>query len=150
MDADGSHNPSFLPALWNERQRFDVVIGSRYVAGGATQNPRILIFMSYVVNLVFRIVLGLRCRDVSNSFRLYQRRHLQQLTLRSENFDIVEELLVKLCCGPTHCTVTEVPVTFERRKAGESKRNLVWFALSYIATLLRLFRFKMAIKLGRE
>jgi dolichol-phosphate mannosyltransferase len=38
----------------------------------------------------------------------------------------------------------EVPVTFERRKAGESKRNLVAFAISYIWTLLRLLKIKFA------
>jgi dolichol-phosphate mannosyltransferase len=146
MDADGSHNPSYLPALWNERDRYDVVIGSRYVSGGGTENPRILIFMSYIVNVVFRLVLRLNCQDVSNSLRLYRREHLQTLRLSSHNFDIVEEIIVRLCNGPLRCTVTEVPVIFERRKAGESKRNLLIFAVGYVFTLIRLLRFKIAAK----
>ena len=150
MDADGSHNPAFLPALWEQREAFDIVIGSRYVAGGATENPWILIWMSHVVNIVFRLVLRLPCQDVSNSFRLYRREHLQSLTLRSSNFDIIEEILVKLCAGRLRCTATEVPVTFERRKAGQSKRNLVQFAIGYLGTLMRLLRFRIAARLGRD
>ena len=144
MDADGSHNPAYLPALWQRRHEYDIVIGSRYIAGGRTENPWILIWLSSVVNVVFRFVLGLACRDVSNSFRLYRREHLQTLHLRADNFDIVEEILIGLCFGRSHCTVVEVPVTFERRKAGESKRNLIVFAFGYLYTLIRLLRLKAA------
>src|SRR5262245_22153432 len=44
MDADGSHNPSQIHLLWAHRLQFDVVIGSRYIEGGITENPRTLIF----------------------------------------------------------------------------------------------------------
>jgi len=44
MDADGSHNPGFLPELWRFRDNFDLVIASRYVRGGKTENPAVLIF----------------------------------------------------------------------------------------------------------
>jgi dolichol-phosphate mannosyltransferase len=143
MDADGSHNPSYIPELWKHRQECDIVIGSRYIAGGKTENPPVLIWMSHVVNVVFRVILGLACRDVSNSFRLYRREQLQSLHLKCNNFDIVEEILIKLCFGHMHCTLVEVPVTFERRKAGHSKRNLLVFAFGYLYTLARLLRFKI-------
>ena len=147
MDADGSHNPAHLQRLWAKRKQFDIVIGSRYVHGGETENPKILILMSYVVNLVFRLSFQLNCRDVTNSFRLYKTAPLQTLTLRSNDFDIIEEILIKLVAGPAQSTVTEVPVVFERRKAGESKRNLLAFAGSYLATLSRLRKFRNAARL---
>jgi dolichol-phosphate mannosyltransferase len=45
------------------------------------------------VNVVFRSVLGLKCADVSNSFRLYRGDELRGLQLECDNFDIVEEIL---------------------------------------------------------
>ena len=142
MDADGSHNPIYLKSLWAERERFLVVIGSRYVHGGVTENPFILIAMSFAVNLTFRVAFQLNARDVTNSFRLYRGDPLRALHLDSNAFDIVEELLIKLVTGRAHASIKEVPVVFERRKAGESKRNLMEFAFSYLQTLVRLRRFR--------
>jgi dolichol-phosphate mannosyltransferase len=138
IDADGSHNPAHLRLLWDQRERYDVVIGSRYVAGGHTENPAILIFMSWVVNVIFRLFFQLHCKDVSNSFRLYRAELLKPLRLQCHNFDIVEELLILL----SGRRITEVPVTFERRKAGQSKRKLLPFAISYMWTLMRLLKIK--------
>ena len=146
MDADGSHNPSYLPSIWAERENYDVVIGSRYVTGGMTENPAILIAMSYIVNLTFRVAFHLNCRDVTNSFRLYRTAALKALKLECDNFDLVEEILIKIVNGKTKGTLKEVPVVFERRKAGESKRNLVAFAISYFQTLVRLRKFYTAAK----
>jgi dolichol-phosphate mannosyltransferase len=146
MDADGSHNPDFLPQLWARRNAADLVIASRYVIGGRTDNPKLLILLSLIVNLVFRIVLGLKCADVSNSFRLYQAEQVRGLTLECDNFDIVEELLVKLSYSKPAFTILEVPFTFEKRKAGKTKRKLLAFALSYIATLWRLHTMKRRVR----
>lgn len=142
MDADGSHNPKDMPKLWAKKDAFDIVIGSRYVQGGNTENPAILIWMSQMVNQIYRISFGLPVKDVSNSFRLYRGGQLRSLSLESNNFDIVEEILIRLVCGPTKSTVVEVPVTFERRKAGESKRKLTAFALSYLHSINKMRRFR--------
>jgi dolichol-phosphate mannosyltransferase len=139
MDADGSHNPAHLRLLWDQREHYDVVIGSRYVAGGHTENPAILIFMSWVVNVIFRLAFQLHCKDVSNSFRLYHADLLKPLHLRCHNFDIVEELLILL----SRHRIGEVAVTFERRKAGRSKRKLLLFAIGYAWTLMRLWMIKL-------
>lgn len=142
MDADGSHNPSFLPGLWQHREAFDLVIASRYVRGGKTENPAVLIFLSHVVNYVFRFVLGLKCFDVSNSFRLYRGDDLRKLKLKCNHFDIVEEILVKLVFARRDYQIKEVPIVFEKRKAGQTKRNLFTFAIGYIVTLVRLMKLK--------
>lgn len=142
MDADGSHNPSFLPNLWAERENADLVIASRYMPGGKTENPATLILMSLAVNVVFRLALGLKCRDVSNSFRLYRGDDLRELKLACDNFDIVEELLVLLSFNHPDYRIREVAFTFEERKAGKTKRKLLPFALSYLAVLRRLSRLR--------
>jgi dolichol-phosphate mannosyltransferase len=142
MDADGSHDPSFISRLWANRELADIVIASRYVAGGATENPALLILLSRIVNVTFRIVLGLGCADVSNSFRLYRGDHLRALSLTCLNFDLVEEVLVKLVCGRVGYRVLEVPFVFGKRRAGTTKRDLFAFAMSYLGTLIRLWRLK--------
>jgi len=71
MDADGSHSPEFIRNLYDSRDGFDVVIASRYVEGGNTENNKLSIFMSMIVNIVYSKFLHLKCHDVSNSFKLY-------------------------------------------------------------------------------
>lgn len=138
MDADGSHPPHFLAAVYGARDRADVVIASRYVEGGFTENSKALVLMSWLVNVGYRLVLGLRCRDVSNSFKLYPGDALRELPLRCDNFDIVEEVLYKLMRRNSGFTILEVPFTFKKRMFGQTKRNLVAFVGSYALTLLRL------------
>lgn len=142
MDADGSHNPADIERLFRERGRHDVIIGSRYISGGKTENPATLIFLSFVVNWTYRLAFGLRVRDVSNSFRLYRGDQLRALHLDSDDFEIVQEILIRLASGTSRASVTEVPVKFEKRKAGESKRNLLAFSISYLRSILRLRRFR--------
>lgn len=150
MDADGSHGPDFIAQLWQHRESSDLVIASRYMPGGRTENPAILIFMSLMVNVVFRIVLGLSCRDVSNSFRLYRGEHLRTLKLSCNNFDIVEELLVLLSFSHPGYRIHEVPFTFEERKAGKTKRKLFAFAMSYLAVLWRLYQLRSRVQSERS
>jgi dolichol-phosphate mannosyltransferase len=142
MDADGSHNPSCFASIWVKREVWDITIGSRYAPGGHTENPAILIWMSYVVNLTFRIAFKLTARDVTTSLRLYRTALLKPLRLESNNFDILEEILIRCVTHQPPATIGEVPVTFERRKAGESKRKLVAFALGYLDTLQKLRKFQ--------
>ena len=142
MDADGSHNPVYFRSMWDKRHTWDIVIGSRYAKGGQTENPAILIFMSWVVNFTFRMAFKIKAKDVTNSFRLYATAVVRPIRLESDAFDILEELLIKAVTHRPPARVGEVPVTFERRKAGESKRKLFQFAFGYIGTLRKLRTFQ--------
>jgi dolichol-phosphate mannosyltransferase len=146
MDADGSHSPEYFASMWAERDRYDITIGSRYAPGGHTDNPAVLIWMSYILNLTFRIVFSIHAKDVTNSFRLYRRDVLTSLRLESNDFDILEEILIKASIHTPPARIGEVPVTFSRRKAGESKRKLVQFAFGYLKTLKRMRSFAEAAK----
>jgi dolichol-phosphate mannosyltransferase len=138
MDADGSHTPEYIPRLCEHRREYDVVIASRYIDGGHTENIKILVLMSHVVNLCYRLVLGLRCKDVSNSFKVYRANLVKEVPLRCHNFDVVEELLYKICRRHPDVRILEVPFSFKKRMFGETKRNLIMFMFSYLYTLLRL------------
>lgn len=73
MDADGSHPASEVPAMLAVLRRHDVVIGSRYIAGGLTQNwPARRRALSWAANVYTRGVLGLRTRDTTSGFRAWR------------------------------------------------------------------------------
>lgn len=150
MDADGSHSPSYFASMWAEREKNDITIGSRYVRGGNTENPAVLIWMSYIVNLTFRVVFSINAKDVTNSFRLYRRAVLTPMRLESNDFDILEEILIKAVMHRPPAVIGEVPMNFARRKAGESKRKLLQFAFGYISTLTRLHRFAKSARREME
>lgn len=138
MDADGSHHPEFIKELWSEKDNHDLVIASRYVEGGITENSKILILMSKIVNWGYAFTLNIKCKDVSNSFKLYEASMLKRLSLKCENFDIVEEIIYKLIKQNKDLSIKELPFSFKKRMFGETKRNLPKFILTYIFTLIRL------------
>lgn len=138
MDADGSHSPEFLPELLKYKDDYDVVIASRYVEGGKTDNNFILKFLSQTLNKTYGFFLGLKCKDISNSLKLYDTKQLKALNLKCENFDIIEEILFKLNKHNKNLKIKEIPYYFKNRKYGKTKRNLITFTLSYIYTLIKL------------
>ena len=149
MDADGSHSPSELAKMLKDAEQFDLTIGSRYVKDGKTDNPWILIFMSWIVNICFRLALGLKVKDISNSFRIYKTVDVKSILLECDNFDIVEEIIIKLSVIHRDYRIREVPITFNKRMYGKSKRDLMKFAFSYLATIVKLFKIKMNAKKER-
>lgn len=138
MDADGSHAPELLPALLARAEAADLVIGSRYADGGHTENPWILRLLSRVVNVCYSLFLSIPVRDVSNSLRVYRAELVRDVPLRCSHFDVIEEVLVQLLRRHRGLRIVEVPVSFRRRMFGETKRNLLTFALGFAVTLLRL------------
>ena len=151
MDADGSHDPreilNFLEVM--EQGKTDLVIGSRYCKGGYTDNNFILRFMSWALNVTYRVFFGLKVKDVSDSFRMYKTQQIQQLQFECDNFDIVEEILIKLSYSFDPYIIRELPISFNKRVAGESKRDLVKFIISYITTIRKLLRIKHSTVKGR-
>lgn len=143
MDSDGSHNPDDISRLYDETKNgYDLVIGSRYIKGGKTNNNFMLRFMSKTVNVIYRLVFKLSVKDVSNSFRLYKSEKIKKLSFECDNFDIVEEILIRLSIGFEDFSVIEIPVYFDKRVYGETKRHLFKFALSYIKTIKHLLTIK--------
>ena len=144
MDADGSHEPAVIPEFYREMRtgKYDLIIGSRYCRGGSTDNNLLLRLMSRVLNLSYRVVFGLRVRDVSDSFRMYRGEQVKAIRLECRNFDIVEEILITLSCTVKGFSAKEVPIRFQKRAAGESKRDLLRFIGTYLQTMRRLMRIK--------
>ncbi len=138
MDADGSHDPEFIPKLLEHINEYDVVIASRYTKGGNSDNTLLLRIMSKILNISYSYFLNIPCKDISNSFKAYQAEAIRELNLVCDNFDIVEEILFKLSKAQLKIRIKEVPFSFKKRKHGKTKRNIVHFIFTYIFTMIKL------------
>lgn len=127
-----------------------MVIGSRYCKGGYSDNPVVLKTIYIVLNVAYRILFQIPVRDVSDSYRMYQAGKLKEICLICNNFDIVEEILIKLRYADSSFKVKEIPVSFHKRVNGKSKRNLLKFILSYILTMKHLLQLKKEICEGHK
>jgi dolichol-phosphate mannosyltransferase len=123
LDADFSHHPRYIPALRECMEQADVAIGSRYVEGGGVEGWGFhRHFMSQSINWYARLLLGLKTRDNSGSYRCYRVSKLRELDLdrvRARGYAFQEEILYR--CRRIGCRFRETPIVFEDRRYGESK-----------------------------
>ncbi|HZI81150.1 MAG TPA: polyprenol monophosphomannose synthase [Vicinamibacterales bacterium] len=123
MDADLSHDPIDLVRLIRAGAGADLVIGSRYVPGGALHNwPRRRVWLSAVANWYVRGVTGLRVRDCTSGFRCWRRDLLARLPLAqiaSDGYAFQVEMAYK--AWRAGATIVEAPITFVERRQGSSK-----------------------------
>jgi glycosyltransferase involved in cell wall biosynthesis/predicted SAM-dependent methyltransferase len=143
LDADLSHDPSFVAKMWRARERADIVIASRYVRGGVAYTDTIRRFSSYVLNWYLRGLLSVPIRDLSSGFRLYRREALENLELTSHNFEILEEILVK--AWARGYSVIEVPFTYFPRGAGRSHARMLRFGINIVRSSISLWRLRNSI-----
>lgn len=126
MDADGSHDPSALPAMLGlAAGTADLVIGSRWVSGGSVRNwPWIRQVISRAGNAYSRIVLRSDIHDITAGFRVYRADALRSLDLSavsSQGYCFQVELAWRL--ERAGKTVVEHPIVFIERAAGHSKMH---------------------------
>jgi dolichol-phosphate mannosyltransferase len=125
MDADFSHPPSAIPALLSGMNEKDVMIGSRYVAGGGTENwPLQRQMISKVVNLIVKVLFGMPVKDASGAYRCYRVSLLRQANLervKSRGYSFQQEVLFR--CFKAGARLGESPILFANRRAGSSKVN---------------------------
>jgi dolichol-phosphate mannosyltransferase len=145
MDCDRSHDPSDVPRLRVAAQEADLVLGSRYVEGGAIRNWGLVRrLVSAGGSLYARLVLGVPVRDLTGGFKCYRRRVLEHIDLdavRSRGYAFqIETTYRALRAG---FRVVEVPITFVDREVGGSKmsRSIVLEAIWKVPALrLRALR----------
>ena len=123
MDADLSHDPSYLPALVSAARTFDVVIGSRYLHGVSVVDwPLYRIALSMAANRYVRAITGVPVADCTSGFRCWRRDALRLIPLdrlASNGYAFqIETLYEALCRG---ARVGEVPIIFVERRHGHSK-----------------------------
>ena len=125
MDADMSHPPERLPALLDGLDRADLVIGSRYVPGGATVNwSPLRKLISRGGNAYVRLALGLPVHDATAGYRAYRREVLEALpvsAVASNGYCFQVEMAHRT--WREGFRVVEVPITFTERARGVSKMS---------------------------
>ena len=123
MDADLSHDPSYLPALVTAAAEHDLVIGSRYLNGVSVVNwPLHRIFLSAFANRYIRAVTRLTPRDCTSGYRCWRREALARMPLDrmvSDGYAFLVEMLFE--ARRAGCRIGEVPIIFVERRQGESK-----------------------------
>lgn len=143
MDADGSHRAEDLPRLLAKASTHELVIGSRWVAGGSVENwPAYRMALSRGGNAYAKFMLGSKIKDMTAGFRVYQsqlieRLHLEDLAAHGYSFQV--EMTRK--CELIRASITEVPITFVEREHGVSKMsNAIVFEAMWLVTILGLTR----------
>lgn len=144
MDADFSHNPQEVPRLLESLKEADVVLGSRYVAGGRIENwPCHRLVLSRFASWYARTVSSLPVRDPMGGFRAYRRKVLEAIPLneiQSSGYLFQWEMVWR--AHRLGFRIQEIPITFMERQVGKSKMNgsVIWEAfwkLAWIALTKR-------------
>jgi dolichol-phosphate mannosyltransferase len=145
MDADWSHDPSYLPDLvWalrsNERpDGADLVIGSRYIAGGGVKDWGVMRrFVSRGGSMFARIVLGLKPHDLTGGFKAWRRETLAAMPWdRVHSGGYVFQIETTYLASRAGAKVVETPIVFTDRRVGVSKmsRRIIGEALMVVIRL---------------
>lgn len=126
MDADFSHRPEDLAGLIEKMDFFDVVVGSRRIAGGGVRNWEwYRRFLSWGGSLYSQMALGYELRDWTGGFNGWSRRALSGVdykTCHAQGYSFQIEM--KLRALRLNFSTVEVPIIFEERRKGQSKFSL--------------------------
>lgn len=147
MDADGSHRSRDLVKLIEASTSADLVIGSRWVRGGAVENwAWHRVALSRFGNMYARTLLGVSIRDMTAGFRVFRADLVSKLIeteVASAGYSFQIEMAWR--ASKAGAVITEVPITFVEREFGSSKmssaivREALWLITRW--GLKRLFRF---------
>jgi dolichol-phosphate mannosyltransferase len=126
MDSDFSHDPAYLPRLLEAARQADVVLGSRYVAGGGVSDwGPVRRAVSRGGSSYARLVLGVEVRDLTGGFKCFRREVLEAIDLdaiTTRGYAFQVELTYRAI--RRGFKVVEVPIVFRERRVGKSKMDL--------------------------
>lgn len=151
FDADGSHNPDYLPAMMEQfTQGADVVVGSRHVKGGSIPKDWgwYRKFLSVVGNIAAKIVLSFKIKDYTTGFRGTRAECFKKINLndiKSKNY--AYKILLMWLLYLSGAKIVEFPIDFVDRQKGYSKlpKNNIIESL-WLIFYLRFLMLKRYIK----
>ena len=138
MDGDFSHNPNDIPGLIKKIDDYDIVIGSRFIPGGKTEDKIYRKFVSFLSRKFTSFILDLNVEDSMSGFVAVRKNVYENLKLNPIGFKINMEIMFK--AKKKNYTFCEAPISFYRRKTGKTKAGL--------KEAFRLFRYIFGLKLG--
>lgn len=123
FDADFSHNPNYLPEMFDRLTRVDVVVGSRRIKGGGVENwGAFRRFLSWGGSVYAKTVLQVPIRDLTGGFNGFHSRCLETIdyaSIRSTGYAF--QIEIKYRCVKKGLVVEEMPIVFPDRIRGNSK-----------------------------
>ena len=141
LDADFSHDPQKIPLFIKNLEKYDFVIGSRYIKGGKTDYKGIRNFLSRSANKLCSFFLNMPFSEFTTSYRIYNYKCIKMLNnkkLTAEDYSSLIEFFFYIYYSGFKCN--EVPIIFKDRSKGNSKIP----KLQIIYTFLKLI--KLSIK----
>jgi dolichol-phosphate mannosyltransferase len=134
MDCDFSHQPRYLADFLREIQTYDVVLGSRYISGGGTEDWSLKRkVLSVGGNTYARLILGLPFADLTGGFKCWRRVVLEAIdldTVRAEGYAFQMEMTFR--AYRRGFRIREIPIIFPDRTQGTSKlgQGIFWESLA--------------------
>jgi dolichol-phosphate mannosyltransferase len=126
MDADFSHPPEKLVEMLEASHKSDLVLGSRYIPGGSLDKdwPWYRKALSGFGNFYARTLLGVKIRDITGGYRMWNRSALQRIPLeRIRSNGYMFQVEMAYLASKLGFSVIEIPIYFAERKFGKSKIN---------------------------
>jgi len=150
MDADWSHDPRDISRLLQAVESADVVVGSRYVPGGRTENwPWSRLVLSRGANALARLLVGRHLSDWTSGFKCYRTSMLKVLPFGSGGIDsegYAFQVDILYHCHRAGFRISEVPIVFSDRREGRTKMSRV----EVYRGVLTLFRIASGRLVGRN
>jgi dolichol-phosphate mannosyltransferase len=143
MDADGSHDPVYLPQMLAlAEDGADLVVGSRYVPGGGTENWSLgRKIISRGGSLYARTVLGIDVRDVTAGFVCWRRTALEAIDLENISSNGYSfQIEMKYRALQAGLRLVETPIVFVDRRVGQSKMSRAIVAEALVKVWALRFR----------
>ena len=143
MDADLSHNPKDLPRMVNNLQKYDLVIGSRYINGISVVNwPLRRLMLSYGANAYSRVITGMPIMDGTGGFKAWKSSVLSSIDLdsvKSQGYSFQIEMNFRAWVKKFN--IKEIPIIFSNRTIGQSKmsKTIVYEAI-FMVWRLRIWK----------
>lgn len=141
MDADLSHDPASIPTFLTNIKSADLVLGSRYVAGGTILNWGIIRrLVSKWGNIYARTILNLPYRDLTGGFKCWRSEALEKMdldSLSSVGYNFQIETTYR--AHEAGHTIVEIPISFTERRLGKSKMDIKIMLESFWKVLILRF-----------
>jgi dolichol-phosphate mannosyltransferase len=125
MDADFSHDPEFIKTMIEKADKYDMIIGSRYVSGINVVNwPLRRLILSFMASKYVQIITGMPIKDPTGGFKMIKRRVLEAIKLdevMADGYSFQIEINYRAWVRKFH--IKEISIVFTDRRSGHSKMS---------------------------
>ena len=130
MDCDLTMPPSLVPKMVKLLEDYDVVVGSRYVKGGADRRGFVRVITSYAINILANLILNFKVRDYDSGFVAVRKEVFRDIDFEPKGHgEYCIEFLYK--CTKKGYKIREIGYVFTERKEGESKTAQYLYSITY-------------------